>query len=614
MTVTVQDVRVIGDDGQNLIGTTVHGDVVKNQIRFVRGRSAMYLGPSEIHDHIAGHVPARNHDLIVKTLAAEHVVTLCGPPGSGRRTTAIAALRRVHPAADIRLFSPEQDEMVEISVSAACGYLVDGDAETPTALGGLSDAVRAKGAFAVVFTTTPTTASITLDPPDPVEVYRRRVARLGLGPAWIRWNRAPALLADASPADARRLADIAAEAGSPAEAEESFRHWSDELSRWFAAHPEPHDRALLVAAATLRSAVPTDVYTVAASLLRRLDVTVHGSGLAWCPAAELRGVLSAAADSARVEFRRHGFPESVLRHVWDDYPLIRSDLLGWLAALPADPAVPGALWAGLAETFADLAAEHGAAEQITRTAETWAENDQADLAYIALARTCLDPLVGGRVRTAMYRWSREENLAQTLKLTLVRACQTLAETYTSIALTRLKHLATNGNDQVRVEVVEALLKLASDHPDEILVAILTWAKGAGVENLSARREARRKATAAAVFLRWGLTPEEVDPHMTVPAWRAALETRNPRLEPALHTWLETTQTVPGLTPAILWTLVEAADESTADLLISLTRRWATTPARFQIHTQLAIRLTRPWWRRLHLRVRLYFESFRMARW
>lgn len=609
MTVTIQDVDITGDDAQNILGTTVHGDVIKTQIRFVRSRSAMYLGPSEIGERVAEHVPARNHDLIVKTLAAEHVVTLAGPPGSGRRTTAIAALRRVRPDADIRLFSAEHDEVAEIRVSAACSYLVDGDAESATALGDIADAVVSAGAFAIVFTTTPKPQAIALDPPDPVEVYRRRVARKGLGTAWIRWDRARALLAGASPADARRLADIAAEVASPDEAEESFRHWSDELSHWFADHPEPHDRALLVAAATLRRAETAHVYAVASSLLRRLDVTVHGSGLAWCPAAELRGFLSAASDSARVEFPRHGYAESVLRHVWDDYPLIRSDLLGWLAALPADPAVPDRLWKKLAETFADLAAGHGAADQIVRTAQTWAENDQADLAYIVLARTCLDPTVGGRIRTAMYRWSREGKLSQTLKLTLVRVCQTLGQTYPLIALTRLKHLATNGNRQVRVEVADALLRLAEDHPDEALNAVLTWSRGAGIENLSRHQEARREHTAAMAFLRWELTPDAIDPHITVPAWRAALtRAQSPLLVTALHTWLGATQTDPDLTPAIVWTLVEAADEGTAEYLTTVAVRWTRgIPARVQVYGQLAIPLTHPWWRRQVLRIRLRFR-------
>ncbi|MEV5574854.1 hypothetical protein AB0L06_32870 [Spirillospora sp. NPDC052269] len=606
----IQDVDITGDDGQTVIGTTVHGDLVQNMIRFVRAHPAMYLGPREILDRIADHVPARNHDLIVKTLAAENVVTLSAPPGSGRRTTAMAALRRVTPNTDIRLFSPDRDEVGEIKVSAACGYLVDGDAESPSTLGSLTDAVRAAGAFAVVFTTAPTPHSIRLDPPDPVEVYRRRVARQGLGTTWIRWNRAPALLAGASPADARRLADIAAAVGSPTEAEESFRHWSEELSRWFTEHPEPHDRALLVAAATLERAEPTEVYTVAASLLRRLDVTVHGSGLAWTPAAGLRGFLTAATDSDRVEFRRHGFTESVLRHVWDDYPLIRTDLLDWLAALPGDPAVPGVLRSKLAETFADLAAEHDAADQIIRTAQTWAENDHADLAYIALARTCLAPTVGGRIRSAMYRWSREVKVDQTLKLTLVRACQTLAQTHTSIALTRLKHLATNGNPQVRAETADALLALAKDHPDEILNAILTWSKGAGTENLSLRQEARRKQTAATAFLRWRLTPEEIDPHITTPAWRAALaHAQGPLLESSLKTWLDKTQTTPTLTPAIIWTLVEAAEEPTAQYLIDETTRWfRRTPTGRSVYAEIVVPLTTPWWRRQYLKLRLQIPS------
>ncbi|WP_152563833.1 hypothetical protein [Actinomadura welshii] len=132
----------------------------------------------------------------------------------------------------------------------------------------------------------------------------------------------------------------------------------------------------------------------------------------------------------------------------------------------------------VAEVFADLAAENGAAGKILQTAQAWARREEADLAYVALARTCLHPVVGGRVRTGLYEWSRERRAAQTLKLTIVRVGQVLGETYPSIAMTRLKHLATFGNAQVRDEVAEAAGGLARVHRREVFEAALEWCEAA----------------------------------------------------------------------------------------------------------------------------------------
>ncbi|MFD0857273.1 hypothetical protein ACFQ07_34030, partial [Actinomadura adrarensis] len=294
----------------------------------------------------------------------------------------------------------------------------------------------------------------------------------------------------------RRLADlvldVTASDGDARQVERAYLGWSDELREWFGKHPDLLDKALMVAAATITPADETSVYDAALWLARQLEMPVAGGGLAWCPKGELAATLEAERNGNTIVFRRPAYRESVLRHVWDEYPLTRMDLLAWLSRLAIEAAgMETALRHRLAEVFADLAAEHDEAPFITKTAQMWTGQDQlgADLAYIALARTCLHPGVGGRIRNRLYEWSRERRTPQTLKLTVARVCQALGETHTSIALTRLKHLTTYGNEQIQDEVHQVALELAAQHRATVITAAITWCES--THNLSKQDRERR---------------------------------------------------------------------------------------------------------------------------
>lgn len=649
---SVGDVDIDGDETMNAVGNVVNGDLVQESITFVRGKPSWYLGSEEIADRVTSYVPL-NHDLIEKTLEAHHAVLLIGPAGSGRETTAIAAIRHLRPGIRIRRFSLDQEDAEEIDTNGPCGYLVraaDGGLER---LGRCVDAVRAAGGYLVVIgddeadqrKITPLLPFVRVEHPDPLQVYRHRLARLGLT-HWSGWEKAPSLLKDALPSDARRLADLVEDAdrrnGDLAERQEEvaseYRGWTDELRGWFTGHREPHQRALLVAAATLAPAAEeTDVYSAASSLAQRLEITMDGGGLAWCPVTSVREVLGADPAEERIVFRRHGYAASALRHALADYPLARSDVVTWLASLPTDTSVPHRSPERLAETFADLAADHGLADHITEASEQWGREKQADLAFIVLSRTCLHPLVGGRVRDALYGWSRTQSLPQTLKLTIARVCEPLGQTYPSIALTRLKHLATYGNSQVRQEVVKAALGLAdSGSAHEVLKAALGWCAESNTERLSVVARRRRIRAGAVLFLELASRTSHsgmptllhgegaIDPLDCVPAWRAILHTaddgRGIAPEETVRQWLDTALLAPRLRGRITAAFVDAARPReassggatvfgpvgagtlAADVMIELVRRWAAAdpgnPVRRKIKEDIVIPLTTPWWLRL----------------
>lgn len=659
------DIDISGDFSVTAIGNVVNRDLVQNLTTFVRDRPAFYLGPDEIADRVACYVPAGNHDLIEKALESHHAILLTGPRGCGRETTAIAAIRRLRAGIPIRRFSLDREDAEEIDARGACGYLVR------AADGGLDrlprcvEAARAGGGYLVVIgdgepeirQAVSALAQLTVEPPHPVQVYRLRLARRGLGP-WATWETAPALLEGALPADARRLADLVESADRRGgdfakqrhEVAQEYRGWKDELRAWFEEHRQPHERALLVAAATLSpTADEKDVYAAAAALAQRLKITTNGGGLVWCPVTGLRDLLKAEHDEDRVVFRRHGFADSAVRHALTDYPLARPAVVTWLASLPTNEAVTHRLPASLAGTFADLAAEHGMARQIADAAERWGTDDHADLAFIALSRTCLHPLVGGRIRRILYEWSRTADTPQTLKLTIARVCEPLGQTYPSIALTRLKHLATHGNLQVAREVIEAAMGLVkAGNRDKVLAAALAWCAETDLERLSAAARHRRIRAGAMLFLELAgqTTPSglpellhgagAINPLTCTPAWRAALrawvaapESPDLTFQRVVRRWLDAALADPRLRGRIVGSFVDAAASSTipygitggfgtvgttpiaARLLSDMARRWAAVeaanPVRRQIKEDIVVPLTSPWplrqLKRLYIRAR-----------
>lgn len=653
---SVGDVDIDGDDTLNAVGNHVNGDLVQKSIRYVRGKPSWYLGSEEIEDRLASYVPALNHDVIEKTLEASHAILLIGPAGCGRQTTAIAAISHLRPDIRIRWFSLDQEDAEEIGVKGPCGYLVHAADGALERLGQCVDAVRASGGYLVVIgddeadrhRIMPPLPCMPVEPPHPMQVYRHRLTSPRLT-HWSGWEQAAALLDDALPSHARRLVDLVEQAdqrgGDIAEQREEvaneYRGWTDELRAWFDDHREPHQRALLVAAVTLAPAAEeTDVYSAASSLAQRLEITMNGGGLVWCPVTGVREMLRADPEEDRIVFRRHGYAASALRHALADYPLARSDLITWLAALPTDTSVSHRSPESLAETFADLAADLGMAGHITETSEQWGRDGQADLAFIALSRTCLHPLVGGRVRRALYHWSRVPSLPQTLKLTIARVCEPLGQTYPSIALTRLKHLATYGNVEVRQEVIVAALSLVdSGSAHEVLTAALDWCAESNAERLSVAARRRRIRAGAMLFLELASRTSSsgipallhgdgaVDPLDCVPAWRAALYTRavagdgrDTAFEETVRQWLDTALLAPRLRGRITAAFVDAATprESpfghadvlgpvgtgpiAAKFMIELVRRWAAAdpknPVRRKIKEDIVIPLTSPWWLRL----------------
>lgn len=653
---TINYVDMEGDSGQVAVGNLVSGDLVQQEIKFVRGQPPMYLSSAEVSARMACYVPVSSHELVVKELQKNHSVGLLGPLGSGRATTAIAAMRQLRPDLPIRRFSLDDEDSAEIHIADVCGYLIRAEDRGIDRLGSCIEAVRASGGYLAVLAERevhqPPEALFSwlpVDSPCPVRIYRRWVSRYGLA-GWAEWDQAKAILEGALPVEARRLADLvhlatraaardADTTGLQAEVAQAYLGWGEELRGWFTRHQQPHDRALLIAAATLPSgAEKAYIYSAASSLALRMRTEINGGGLSWCPVTGLHDLLNASQDDGLIAFRRIGYAESALRHALADYPLARSDLLSWLAALPTGEAAVFKKGSAVAQTFADLAAEHGEAGHITTAARTWGQDDLADLAFIALSRTCLHPRVGVQVRRALYDWSRAASTPQTLKLTIARVCQSLGQAYLSIALTRLKHLATHSDSQVAGEVIDVAKALASQgNRREVLDSALRWCAETSQEHLSGRALQRRRKVGGMLFLELAMPhtssglPEILTGNQAarlatlVPGWRAVLDFHgtpglwNAVIEKVMCRWLNAALHHSHIRKRVSAMIVVAAtlsassgagdrsgsakpNPASAEFVIGIVRRWAAVgPAdaiRTQLKDEIVIPLTRPLWLRL----------------
>jgi hypothetical protein len=643
-------IEIDGDSAQNALGNTVSGDLVQVQLRFTRGRPAMFLGKDEVAARLACYVPAHNHETIVKELRANRAVAVSGPRGSGRETTAMAAIQELHPGIQVRRFSLEDDDAEEIYARGPCCYLIHAEDGGLARLSGCAEAIRESGGYLAVITADETSAAaasirmIRVEHPRPVQVYRSWVTALGMV-EWVDWHHAAALLENSLPTDARRLADLVERLGQQggglkdrqAEVTLAYRGWDEEIRQWFRNHSEPHERALLVAAATVpAAATEAYVYDAASALADQLHVDVNGRGLAWCSVTELREVLDAKQADGQVIFERTGYASSILRHVLANYLLARDDIFAWLVALPTGQAARHEIANTVTETYADLAAEYGTAAAIRAAARQWGVVGLADLAFIALSRTCLHPRVGQEVRQTLYDWSIEASTRQTLKLTIARVCEPLGQTYPSVALTRLKHLATHGNLQVVGEVLTtARALLDQGHREEVVKAATDWCAPSNRENLSDADRRRRRRAGALLFLdlaepigSFGL-PEILDGARAMKleaceqGWHAVLDSssipgaRTRDMERVLHQWL-TTSLSDALTRRRISALFVAAAlrprspagnraaapriPAATQFMIDAVERWsAISPDdadRMAVEESIVIPLTRPWWLRL----------------
>jgi hypothetical protein len=421
-------------------------------------------------------------------LQARHSVVLIAPPGSGRWSTAVAAISQIG-ATPHRIDLDPEDARRDLPTETGCGYILDIDQETFNEIPGIGEILTEYGlrlamvdAFLVVTATTDAWTQlqgrtsfeeVSLSPPSAMEIFHKHLTHANPGdvPRWAWDSEITKLLGDASPADAVRLADLARDVLSTGSDDPvgdtiaAYGNWSGHLSAWFGKHSDVYHRALLIAAAALGEARTETVFGAADALGTRVNLLREpGGGLVGEGVAGLIGKIEAKeVGNGRISLRRPAYRESVLDLVWLDRPHLRTELKKWLTELPGNPDLDDPATENAGYSLIELAIRHDDDSLIKYAANSWAAGGQMNLAAVALTEGALNASTGRAVRRHMYEWADRATTDLRLQLTIANVCGgPFGKNYPRNAMTRLRRLAIHGGPEVRDQVAIAITELARE--------------------------------------------------------------------------------------------------------------------------------------------------------
>lgn len=606
-------VTIMGNTGAMAAGNQVGGDLIQDVDIDVRVFPTMVvrallesrlLDERSIRRHLTGYVEPPHLERASSVLEEEHAVILYGPEGSGRRTTALDLLfRRGLPIHALTL--DQGDDRCDLHEERRLGYLVelrDATSETCATLLNWVEQARARDSRLVVMATPESVRhlprelreiAISQALPDPFEVLERKIAaRLpGEDAAW--WRARPEfrdLLADAVPGDVARLVDLIEAAGehgrrTPDEVRQAYRNWTELLDTKF---PEIGigDRILLVTLAFLQPAPARLIFEAADRLRERLSVKPDsGKGLAL-GVKQVAEKVEAQAEDGVLFFGRPAFAESVLDHVWREYPQATGDLLDWAIELGRTFSEESLISERLINALAHVAIQHADASVVRSTVEGW--KDVPALRKVAaqlLAIAAESPRLGQPVRRWLYRWAYSPGTPTGQLLVTAEACARYGVAYPRNALTRLRHLAGRDDAKVADAVIQAVVELArrSELRNQVISEVTDWA---------GHSEPARRRTGCRAFLRLaGLREEAKDPFSVllpyVGRWRRSLLGRGFRAamihpdttaetQRVVAEWLDAAHTGTVAPHIVIDVLADAAREDIRYLprLLQAATRWS----------------------------------------
>lgn len=438
-------------------------------------------------------VPGPGHDDVRQALREPGAVAVCGPPGVGRRASALVALGKAGSAdAGFReLPDDSADDGLRFDADAVEEgerLLLDLTADTPPPahrawadLRSYRAAVVERGAYLAVLLPASMrqvaaeigAPRVDLRRPNGREVLDRHLMAHGIR---MPESHAPKLakLLDQEPM--RELAALADRVHRVRQAAEGAGTWADWLAPALDAAEAHLDRvahqvgtlddgrakALLLAAAVFNLAAPEVVALGAESLLatvgypepeaHRLDRPDLGESLR---------PLNARITGRRVEFDSVTYAEAVRTHFWTTFPELRPSLLAWLDSfLRSEVAARDRVDAAL--RFATQSLAHDHPEDVVAIAGRWSEHGElAAAAEAALARGLEHERHGRFFRQRVYAWATHP-APPGLAAILVRLCaDVIAPARPQQALTRLRHLSRHQHAVVAASATAALVDLAA---------------------------------------------------------------------------------------------------------------------------------------------------------
>lgn len=540
-------------------------------------------------------------------LRDRHSVVLTAPPGSGRWSTAVAAIDHAGVSPHRIDFDPE-DARRDLPAETGCGYIVDIDEETlkeNPAIGEIlaehGTRLARIGAFLVVTATADvwrqlqgrtSFEDVALSPPSSTEIFQKHLARVYPAeiPHWAWDSRITGILADASPADAARLATLVHDVVSARSEDpvgdtlDAYNNWSAHLTAWFGKNSDPYHRALLIAAAALGEARTETVFGAATLLANLVSLEQEpGGGLAGNGVTGLIGTIEAVeTGNGRIRLRRAAYTDSVLDLVWHERPHLRAELRRWLTELPGAPSLNDPATENAGYCLIGLAIRHGDDALIRNAASSWANGGQADLAAVALTETALSPSTGRAVRRQMYSWADHATTSLSLRLTIANVCGgPFGKNYPRNAITRLRRLAIRGGPEMWDPVAFAFTELSREPHLRVLVLreVIRWA----TEDDRLRDPGIRAflSLTSALAERTHDLDGEVQHGLLVSGWRAAL--RDPKYAGASHqgcaAWLEAVAQDRAPRGTVLTILAETCQNSRdIGTLCTIATKWSRDSA------------------------------------
>lgn len=450
--------------------------------------AAHALGPKDVEAACAVYVEVSAWPEAVEKVRTNNLVGFLSDPGSSRWITGVNIAAKLALTPSLLELDPD-DRSTPFPTDDATCYLLDLATAADQVTHGLgvrlrdhARALEGVGSRLIVLATQQLWQAcglggydswVRVSSPPPLEVFRSHLSRMRIAERADAWADSPltiSALTGVTSADAVWLAtlvDAAVRRGLPraeAEAEvfEAYRDWPESISELLvrtAGDDDGYERALAVAVAVLEESPASQVFGATDVLARVAGVNrAPGAGLVGPGAvAMLSSVNAELTDDDRVCFPRIGYGSALLDHMWRDRHKFRVQLREWFAAAPREVGAD-MVWA---PAIARLAVRHRDPDLVIEVAESWAAGATNVLAVEALSDAAISDEAGPAVRRRLYRWATHGNVASRHELTADVCGGEMGRRYPRIALTRLRHLATQGTDTVRRKVVAAMVALAA---------------------------------------------------------------------------------------------------------------------------------------------------------
>jgi len=447
-----------------------------------------------------------------RALLRRHVLVLSGPPGSGRRTTALHLLidREIEQVVAV---DPESGfaSLTGKQLRGGAGYLLDvTDPEALSALGpagidALVCGLREAGAYLVV--TAPKecrtisggwqTYLFEAASPEPGAVLRAHLDER-LGEHWpeehpnlVDEEIDKVLTSCQGPGEvagfAWDLVGVALGRYDKARVLTALgSRGREEVANWFAQSTHADNWAFMLSAAVFEAHDYSMVEERADSLASHLRVLAtsvpaprqalepagNGTNNGWSPVSRSSRLKLIHAETPKrpemvshnsrryriepVRFQRLHWATTVLDHVWSDYPQLRGPLLEWLAETPARWGMREV--AGMAA--GRLIGSTGGFQPLAPISR-WARQDRRrrEMAALALGVAAEDAVTATQVRRLLGRWSSPDVTAELRWTAALAYGGAFGTAYPATALTRLIKLARTTDQEVATAAGEGVVRL-----------------------------------------------------------------------------------------------------------------------------------------------------------